>query len=272
MIPDLLDSLIRPAAYARFAGEKGSRTTAYVAFLSLIFVGSIGIAVKLRLAPLFAETFVWLETSMPVLTFANGTVTSSAPAPLRLEHPRMKEVALMIDTSRKDPVAFSQMTDAKVLAYLTSNTLYLKRGGDEKGDLETIDLSKSASDRPVTVDANSYKDMERAFDWVFYPGLMLFFFLTFAVSLAFCGLVYALIGMVMASAAGGSLSFAALLRIAVHAQTAGSLLYALDSILPSSIPFFQIASILLSLATLWFGVRAAVRAPAPAPEPPAPAK
>ena len=270
MIPDLLDALVRPGGYRRFAGEKNARTAAYIAFLSLIFVGSIGIAVKLRLAPLFDETFAWLQASMPPLTFANGTVSSSAAAPVRLEHPRAKDVALMIDTSRKDAVTVQQMTDAKVLGYLTSNALYLKRGEDDKSSLETIDLSKSTSDRPLTVDAGSYKDMERAFDWVFYPALMLFFFLTFAISLAFCGLLYALAGMIMASASGGGLPFGALFRIAVHAQTAGSLLYALDALLPRSIPFYTIASVAMTLVYLWLGVRAAAAAPA-ATEPPPPA-
>ena len=268
MIPDLLDALIRPDAYRRFAGEKPARTAASIAFLSLIFMGSIGIAVKLRLAPLFDETFHWLETTMPAVTFANGTVTSTAPAPLRLEHPRMKEVALMVDTSRKDPVTAQQMADAKVLAYLTSNALYLKRGDDDKAQLETIDLAKSTAERPVTVDANSYKDMERAFDWVFYPALMLFFFMTFAVSIAFCGLLYALIGLAMASLAGAALNFATLFRLGVHAQTAGCLLYSLDALLPRSIPYFQFVSVFLSLGYLWYGVRAAAVPSAPAPATP----
>ena len=42
-----------------FAGEKNARTAAYVAFLSLVFIGALGIAVKLRLAPLFDETYAF---------------------------------------------------------------------------------------------------------------------------------------------------------------------------------------------------------------------
>src|SRR3954466_1167105 len=121
MIPDLLDSIVRPAAYRRFASEKGARTVRYAAFLSLIFVGALGISVKIRLAPLFAETFAWLQTSMPSLKFTAGGVTSSVPAPLRVEHPKMREVAVMIDTGRKDPVTAEQMKQAKVIAYLTGN-------------------------------------------------------------------------------------------------------------------------------------------------------
>lgn len=271
MIPDLLDSIVRPAAYRRFAAEKGARTASYAAFLSLIFVGALGVSVKLRLVPMFDQTFSWLETSMPPLTFSPAGVTSPAPGPLRLENPITKEVALMIDTNRKTPVTVKEMSDAKVIAYLTANALYLDRGMNQ---IETLDFAKNPPERTVTVDASTYKEMESAFDWVFYPALMLFFFLAFALALAFSGLLYALAGLLLASLAGGSLEFASLFRIAVHAQTAGSLLYALDAVLPVSIPRFQAVSIALSLTLLWLGVSAAAKAApaqaAPA-EPPTPA-
>ncbi len=266
MISDLLDAIVRPSGYRRFAAEKSARVAGYAAFLSLIFVGALGISVKLRLAPVFTETFAWLQTSMPPLTFAAGGVTSPALGPLRLEHPRAKEVAVIIDTARKDPVTAAQMQDARVLAYLTGNALYLER---RQNQLEIIDLTKSSPARVMTVDAATYKEMERAFNRVFYPALMLFFFLTFAAALALSGLAYALLGLIFASVAGGSLEYAALFRIAVHAQTAGSLLYALDAALPRTIPYFQLVSVALSLAYLWLGVSAVVKA-APA-EPPAPA-
>lgn len=266
MIPDLLDSLVRPAAYRRFAAEKGARTVRYAAFLSLIFVGALGISVKIRLAPLFTETFAWLETAMPPLTFTAAGVTTPAPGPLRLEHPKIKDVALMIDANRQDPVTVDQMKQAKVIAYLAGNALYLDRG---QGQLETIPLTKSAPDHPVTIDATMYREMERTFDWVFYPSLMLFFFLAFAVALAFSALLYGLAGLLLASLTGGALEYAALFRIGLHAQTAGSLLWALEAALPVSIPYFQVLSVALSLAFLWVGVRAAVKA-APLAEPTAP--
>jgi hypothetical protein len=260
MLPDLLDSIARPLSYRRLAAEKAARTTSYIAFLSLIFMGAIGVSVKLRLAPMFAETFSWLETSMPTLQFTAGGVTSSTPGPLRLEHPKYKDVAVMIDTARKDPVTAQMLTDAKVMAYMSGNALYVKREVEQgAAQLETIDLAKSAPERPVTVDAATYKEIEHAFDWVFYPLLMLFFFTAFAIALAFSGLIYAVIGMIFASLAGGSVEFAPLFRIGVHVQTAGALLYALDALLPVSIPFFPTVSIALSLTFLWLAVRAVVK-------------
>jgi hypothetical protein len=266
MMTDLLDSLLRPRAYPRFAAEKKARTASYIAFLSLIFVGALGIAVKLRLAPFFTETFTWLETTMPTISFSNGVVTSAAPGPLRLEHPRGKELAVMIDTARKETVSLSQMKDANVLAYLTANALYLQRG---EGRIEAIDLTKSTSTRPVVVDSNSYKELERAFNWIFYPGLLLFFFVAFAASLAATALMYALIGLIFASVAGGAVGFGPLYRIGVHVQTAGCLLYSLDAVSPRAIPFSQLASFAASLVLLWLGIQATVSAAQTAPAAPA---
>lgn len=260
MLQDVLDSLARPASYRRFSAERPARCAAYVAFLSLVFVGALGAAVKLRLAPLFSETFSWLESSMPALSFSSGTVTSSVPGPTRLEHPRVKEIALLVDTSRREPVGAEEMAAAKVFAYVTGSAVYLRRGGE----VQAVDLSQAGADRPVTVDAATYRDMSRAFNWVFYPALLGAFFLGFAASIGVCGLLYGLGALLAASAFGGSLRYGAAFRVAVHAQTAGSLLYALDMALPRSIPYFRLASIALSAAYVVLGARAAAAGAEPA--------
>lgn len=264
MFPDLLDAVSRPAAYRRFSAEKAGRTASMVAFLSLVFVAALGVAVKLRLAPLFTETFAWLETNMPTIEFSGGVVSATPPGPTRLEHPRAKEVALLVDTTRKDAVTADQLKEAKVLAYLTSNALYLDRGS---GPIETIDLSKASAERPVKVDAETYKGMERAFDWIFYPALLLFFFLAFALSIGAMGLLYALAGMLIASALGTALDFGRLWKVAIHAQTAGCLLYSLDAVSPVAIPLLPMVSAGLTLTFLWLGVRAHASADAPPPLP-----
>ncbi|MDE2491825.1 MAG: DUF1189 family protein, partial [Elusimicrobia bacterium] len=265
MLPDFLDALVRPAAYRRFAAESPARSARYVAFLSLILLAAFGTAVKLRLVPVVDRTFAWLETSMPVLTFSDGGVTSNLEGPTRIQHPTVKEIAVMIDTKRTDPVKVDELTKDKVIAYLTHDALYLQRGDQ----IETIDLSKSAPERPVTLDAATYKNMEQSFDWVVYPSLTLFFYLVFAVSLAFFGALYALAGMFYASLAGARLGFAPLFRIALHAQTAAALVRALDTVLPWPIPQSRLISLALSLAYMWLAVGACAGAP-PSPEPAAP--
>ena len=195
MFTDLIASLTSPSAYRRFAGEKPLRTAAYTAFLSLIFVVALSVAIWILLTPPFDQTFDWLKTTMPAITFSAGKLTSTAPTPTLVEHPRFKEVAVMIDTSRTEPVTAAQMKDAKALAYLTSNALYMERDGR----LEVFDLSKSASAKTITVDAQSYGEMERVFNWVFYPLVILFFFVIFCISLCFFAAIYGLAGMLVAS-------------------------------------------------------------------------
>jgi hypothetical protein len=133
-------------------------------------------------------------------------------------------------------------------------------GGQNK--IEEIDFSGSKSSRPITFDASAYKDLERGFNWIFYPAVLLIAYLVFAVALAFCASVYALVGLMLASLMGSSLEFAALCRIGTHAQTAGCLLYAMDMLLPWALPGRIYASITISLTLLWLGTRAAVRAAA----------
>src|SRR5688500_16187077 len=103
MIQDLLGAVASTAAYRRFASQKGSRTFLYILFLSFIFTAAGAVALKIRVAPAIDETFKWLETSVPTLTFSSGKVTSAVPGPVRLAHPRMLELALMIDTTRLTP-------------------------------------------------------------------------------------------------------------------------------------------------------------------------
>jgi len=272
---DLIASLTSPSAYRRFAGEKPSRTAAYTAFLSLIFVVALSVAIRVRLTPLFDQTFDWLKTTMPAVTFSAGKVTSTAPTPTLIEHPRYKEVAVMIDTNRTDPVTVQQLGDlrkqlravsAKALAYLTSNALYLERDGR----LEVFDLAKSASAKAITVDAQSYREMERVFNWLFYPLVVLFFFVVFCISLCFFGAIYGLAGMLVASLTGAELGFGALFRLALHAQSASVLLRAVDALSPVTIPLAGALSLALSVTYLTLGIRAAGR-PDSAPTPPAPA-
>lgn len=266
MFTDLIASLTSPSAYRRFAGEKPSRTAAYTAFLALIFVAALSVAIKLRLTPLFDQTFDWLKTSMPAITFSAGKVTSSALEPTRVEHPRAKEVAVMIDTGRTDPVTPDQMKEAKVLAYLTGNALYMQR--DSR--LEVFDLAKSASAKAITVDASSYAEMERIFNWVFYPLVILFFFVIFCVSLCFFAAIYGLAGMLVASLTGAELGYGALFQLALHAQSAAVLLRTADALSPVTIPFSGALSLALSVTYLTLGIRAAGR-PDPLPAPPSPA-
>ncbi len=260
MLSDLLGSITSPAAYRRFASQKASRTMLYLAFLSMVFTAAGTVALRLRLGPVVDETFAWLEKEVPVLTFSKGVVTSGTPGPTRLSHPKAPEVTVIIDTARTTPVSAAELEEAKALAYLTSNTMYMQK---ERGSVQSYDLSKAAMDRPVTVDAAFYREAAKALKTVVYPATILSLFLMFAAWTALCGVFYAVLGLLFNSIAGGTLTFGHLYQMSVYAQTPSTLLRCLLAFLPFAIPAAGLLSLLVTAGYLWLGVRAAAR-PQPA--------
>ncbi len=253
MIQDLLGSIASTQAYRRFAGEKTSRTVLYLFFISFLFTIGGGVAMQLRLGPVVDTTFAWLGAEVPTLTFSAGKVTSSEPAAKRLAHPKAPEVAVMIDTARTEPVTLQTMRDAKVLAYLTNNALYLEQ---QQGKIEVYDLSKAALERPMVVDAKFFRDAAGALKKVVYPLALLAVFVLAAAWTAFAGLLYALLAMLLNSVAGGALTFGALYQVAIHAQTTALLARIILSFLPFAIPMSGLITILITSVYLWMAVKA----------------
>lgn len=252
MIQDLLGSIASTQAYRRFAAEKASRTVLYLCFISLLFTIGGSIAMKIRIAPIIDETFSWLTAEVPTLTFSAGKVTSSNPAPKRLVHPLATEVAVMIDTARTEPVTLQTMRDAKVLAYLTNNALYMEQ---QQNKIEVYDLSNAALDRPMVVDAKFFREASDAMKRIIYPISILSVFLFIATWTAFAGLFYALIAMLLNSVAGGPLSFGTLYQVAIHAQTTALLVGIVKTFLPFAVRGSGLITFVITLAYLWLAVK-----------------
>jgi hypothetical protein len=253
MIQDLLGSIASSQAYRRFALEKTSRTVLYLLFISLLFTVGGSVAMRLRIGPVVDETFAWLAAEVPTLTFSAGKVTSAEPAAKRLVHPKASEVAVMIDTARTDPVTLQAMQEAKVLAYLTNNALYIEQ---QQGKIEIYDLSKAALERPMTVDSKFFGEAAGALKKVVYPLAILTVFVFAAAWTALAGLFYSLLAMLLNSITGGALTFGALYQIAIHAQTTALLVRIVMSFLPFMVPLSGLLTILITSVYLWMAVRA----------------
>lgn len=253
MIQDLLGAIASSQAYRRFAAQKATRTFLYLCFMASLFTVGGAIAMRLRVGPAIDETFAWLETQVPTLTFADGKATSTAAAAVRLAHPKAPEVAVMIDTTRVTPVLAQDMHEAKVLAYLTNNALYIE---ERRGEIRSYDLSRAGRERPMTIDAKFFREAGRMLKTVVYPIAVVTVFVIVAAWTALAGLLYALLGMILNSLAGGSLSFGSLYQIAIHAQTAALLLRLVMAFLPSFVPMSGLLTILVTSVYLWVGVRA----------------
>jgi hypothetical protein len=257
MLKDLLGSVASADAYRRFAAQKASRTALYVSFLSLLFTVGGTIALKLRVGPAVDETFQWLETSVPKLTFSGGKVESDPPGPARLVHPRAPEVAIMIDTSRTEPVTAQVLQENKVLAFLSNNALAIEQ---QSGRVETYDLSKASTKQAVVVDSRFFREAAGALKSVVYPATVLTVFVLAAAWTALAGLFYAVVGLLLNSALSGGLGFGSLYQLAIHAQTAAVLLRIVLAYLPFQVPFAGVLTMTLTGVYLWLGVRANARA------------
>lgn len=257
MIQDLLGSVASAQAYRRFAAEKSSRTALYLFALSLLFTVGGSIAMQMRIGPVVDETFAWLAAEVPTLTFSAGKVTSSADAPKRIVHPKASEVAVMIDTARTEPVTRQTLEDAKVLAYLTNNALYIEQ---QQGKVEVYDLSKAALERPVVVDSKFFREAAGALKKVVYPLAILTVFVFAAAWTAFAGLFYAVLGLLLGSFSGSALGFGAMYQIAIHAQTAALLVRIVLSFLPFAVPLSGLLTLLITSVYLWLAVKATAAA------------
>ena len=253
MIQDLLGSIASTQAYRRFAAEKTSRTVLYLFFISLLFTIGGGVAMQVRIGPVVDETFAWLGREVPTLTFSAGKVTSSDPAPKRLVHPQASEVAVMIDTARTEPGTLQTMQDAKVLAYLTNNALYIEQ---QRGKVEVYDLSRAALERPLVIDAKFFRDAAGALKKVVYPLAILTVFIFAAAWMAFAALLYSLLAMLLNWVAGGSLVFGSLYQIAIHAQTTALLARIIMAFLPFAVPLSGLLTLFITSAYLWMAVKA----------------
>ncbi|MEK7234324.1 MAG: DUF1189 family protein [Elusimicrobiota bacterium] len=262
MIQDLLGSIASTQAYRRFAAEKAGRTILYLFFVSLLFTIVGSLAIRLRIGPIIDETFSWLAAEVPTLTFSAGKIVSSDPVPKRLVHPKATEVAFMIDTARTEPVTLQVMRDARVLAYLTNNAFYV----EQKDKIEVYDLSKTAMDRPTVVGAKFIHDAAGTLKKIFYPIAIVTVFVFVAAWIAFAGLFYALLAMLMQAIAGGSLAFGALYQIALHAQTTALLARMCMPFLPFAIPLSGLLTLLITSVYLWMAIKTNAAA---AIEPPA---
>jgi|CXWL01.1.fsa_nt_gi hypothetical protein len=261
MLEDLFGAVASTQAYRRFAAQKASRTALYLFFISLLFALAGTMALRLRLGPIIDETFSWLEAQAPTLTFSAGKAASASAAPLRLAHPRVPEAAVMIDTGRATPVTALEMREAKVIAYLTNDTLYLE---ERQGELRSYDLSKAGEGKPLVIDAKFYREAAGGLKIALVPISLVVLFSFCTAWIAMAGLMYALLGLLLSSLAGGALAFGALYQIAVHAQTAALLLRIAMAFLPFVVPLSGLLTIAVTTAYLWMGVRANAAA---SPEP-----
>ncbi len=259
---DPINSITSVNFYRKVAQQSARRTVLYLVYVALLFSVAAATAIKLRVGPALDETFHWLETSVPTLQFSNGKLTSDAPMPVTLRHPDYSDLAVTIDTSRVEPVTPEMLEKDRLAAYVTSNAVYLQQG---QGEVRVIDLSKSATNRPVKIDASFFESSRQVLDRALYPVSFALVFLFFLVWKALASLFYSLVAMTINNSAQTRLSYRQLLGIAVYAQTLIVLLQGIFLFMPVGMPAPALVSLILTSVYIWLAVKRTQTPDAPPP-------
>ena len=246
--------------YRKVAAQGLGRTVLYLLYLGGVFAIAAGVAAKLRIGPAIDGTFTWLESSMPPLTFANGKVSSPATGPVVVRHPQFPELALVVDTSREEPVTPQLLEQNKAKAYLTQKALYLE---ERNGKMDVFDYSKSMGPGPIVIDGTFYRSAAGVMNRLLIPATAVMGFLMFVVWRTLTSLFYSLIAVIINSVAETSLAFTPLFNIAVYAQTLVIVLQIIFFFMPVRIPLFGLAAPVATGIYIWLALKA-IKEPAPA--------
>jgi hypothetical protein len=261
MFLDPINAITSIEFYKKVAKQSLGRTAAYIALLSLLFTLALTVALKVKVGPAIDDTFVWLEKTMPRLTFANGKLSADPEAAVTLRHPKIEEVALIIDTARTEAVSAADLEKAKVSAYITGTAMYVAPGPGEVRVHEFGSAPNTPGQQPVVIDSKFYKELARITRLVLYPSLMIVVFLFFISWTLMSTAFYSLVGVGANTVANGGLEYKSLFNIALYAQTLITALQAIFLFMPVGLPLAPLVSLILTTTYIWLAVKANSQSP-----------
>lgn len=254
MLFDPVNAVTNLEFYKAVAKQSIGRSFLYLAYVGLIFSLLATFALKVRIGGAVDDTFAWLETAVPPMTYAGGKLTSTAPMPMRLQSPRVPDVAVMLDTNRTDAVSPQQLDEQKVTAYVTATAIYLK---ESNGQLRVWPLTgqNAQQQQPVKIDADFFKSAAVVLDRVMYPVAFVIIFALFMIWKAAASLLFSVIGLLVNSLARGTMDYNGLLNVAVYAQTLVIGLQIVTLFLPFALPGATFISLAVTTLYLWLAVK-----------------
>ncbi len=233
MILDPVNAVTSIQFYKKIAQQFWGRTIGYLCYIAFAFALIATVAFKLFVGPEIDKTFFWLEKSMPVLTLDNGKMTSNLTAPLTIRHPDDPEVALTVDTARVDPVTPQMLESQKVMAYVTSNALYVMR---RPGELRVFDFTSQKLNKTLVINTDFYESARHFLDKILYPFVLVLVFGLFMVWKTLASLFYSLIAMMVSSLLDARLPYNSLFNVAAYAQTLMVIIRAIFLFMPGPLP------------------------------------
>lgn len=191
-------------------------------------------------APAFIE-------QVPEITIDNGKVSINEPQPYYIKDPEKGDALAIIDTTGQ----ITSLEDTDALCLLTGDKLITRKS---KFENRTYDLSKVKKFVVNSERITGWLNIARKFLVVFVYPLALFGSYLFRIVQA---LIYAAIGLLFASWCKVTLSYPALLRLAVAAMTPCLLVKTIFGIAGIHLPCLtSLIFLIITLAYLYFAVKA----------------
>jgi hypothetical protein len=188
---------------------------------------------------------------VPEITITDGQVSINEPQPYFIRVPDSNEIIAVIDTTG----TIESPADANTFFLLTNNSMIIKKSDFET---QTIDLSQIES---FTVSGEGIMKLLRITKKylviILYPLTLLSSYVYRIIQ----ALIYAAIGLLFASSCKVSLSYGALLRLAVAAMTPCMIIKTVFALAGVAFPCIGILYIMITLAYLYFGVYACSQIP-----------
>ncbi|MFA6002999.1 MAG: DUF1189 family protein [Elusimicrobiota bacterium] len=261
MILDPINSITSINFYRRISGQNVGRSLLYIAYLGFFFSLAFTLMLWVRVMPPIQEAFVWLETNVPPITFANNRLSTPTNELVTIRYPKLDTVAFTLDTKRTEPVTPQMMTDGKVLAYVTANSMYLMQNS---GKLDVYDFSKTPNAKSVVIDAKLYRELARMLPLVLLPLGFVVCFIVFFIWKIIAALFYSLVALIVNGVSGAGMQYAPLFNISAYAQTLIVAVQGILLFLPVHLPLLRPLSLLATTVYIWLAVR---RHSAPADQP-----
>lgn len=183
---------------------------------------------------------------VPEITITDGEVSIEEPQPYYIKAPENGDVIAVIDTTG----TIESLEDANAICLLTKTNIIWRQS---KFETRTFDLSQVK---------NFALDSDRIMGWLhiarkflvitIYPFALLGSYVYRIVQ----ALIYAAIGLLFASWCRVSLTYAALIRLAVVAVTPCVLLKTILGLAGVHLPYAWLIYLLIALGYLFFGVKA----------------
>jgi hypothetical protein len=188
---------------------------------------------------------------VPQITITNGEVSIEEPQPYYIKAPDSNEVLAIIDTTG----TITSLEDESTLCLVTRTEIITRKSDVQT---QTFDLSEVE---------NFVLDGDRITGWLRTAGkfavVVMYPFALFA-SYAYRiiqALIYAAIGLLFAKWCNTTLSYTALLRLAVVAVTPAIIINTVLGVTGVRLPYAWLLYLLVALAYLFFGVKASSQAP-----------